>query len=75
MREFGRMGRNKDRDRQLLMCLSERISLAGDALQNWYLQISNGKTGYGLASVHTVRARGKAIAGESIRDKVLSFLI
>lgn len=57
------------------MCLSERISLAGDALQNWYLQISNGKTGYGLTSVHTVRARGKAIAGESIRDKVLSFLI
>ena len=73
MRQFGRMGGNKDRDRQLLMALSERISLAGDALQNWYLQILNGKTGYGLASVQTFRARGKAIAGESISDKVLSF--
>lgn len=56
-----------------LMARSQRISLADDALQNWYLQILNGNTGYGLVSVHTFRARGKAILGESIRDKVLSF--
>ena len=73
MREFGRMGRNKDRDRKQLMTLSERISLADDALQNWYLQMLNRKTGYSLPSVHTFRARGKAIFGETIRDKVLSF--
>lgn len=67
------MGINKSRDRKLFTALSERISPAGDALQNWYLQILNMKTGYNLGSVHTFRARRKSISGENTRDNVFLF--